>query len=112
MEVVSQTQQLFDGFSFITQATISLGGIAIAIIAIIQLWKMIRPDYELEIKEMKDHFDTEIGKRDIEFEKLESRVSTNEKNISAIDIPFIHKRFDKMEKKIDDLMTMLITHFK
>lgn len=112
MEFVTQLQQLFTSFSIITQFVVFVGGISVSILAILQLWKQIRPDYANEIKNVRDYFDLEINKRDIEFEKLENRVSTNEKNISAIDIPFVHKRFDKMEKKIDDLMTMLITHFK
>ena len=83
---------------------LGLGGLAAAMLAILQLWRALVPDP----RDMLGR-DVETIKTDIH--DIRTRVTALELDVARIDQPSIAKRFDSLEGKIDKLYEFLLERF-
>ena len=82
---------------------IGLGGLAGALLAIVKLWRTIRPQDDTTEREI------ETIKTDVS--DIRGRVVALEIEVAKIDQPAIVKRFDGIEGKIDRLYDFLLDRF-
>lgn len=106
----------------VIQFILAAGALAAGLMAVIKLWAHIRPSIKLDLEVIKKErnellaaldvkWSKEFGIVYVDYDKVIDRVSKIEKDIAAIDVAQINGRFDRMEKKIDDLTSLLIQRF-
>ncbi len=96
MKEISQIWTFLGTIPTVIQFFVMGGLIAGSLLAIVNLWRAIRHNM--------DAVTTEI-------EELKERMQKIERDIAAIDVSQINGRFDRMEKKIDDLTSLLLKTF-
>jgi hypothetical protein len=101
--VIQPSQWLAELPSFVL-VLIGIGAIAIALNAILALWKAVRPVG-------LDQAISNVASLKEEMIVVRERLELAERALARIDTEAISNRFDRMEKKIDELTAILLKTF-
>lgn len=119
--VTPQVNTFFDSLPALFDFIVAAGFLAGALIAIYTAWRTFRPNYKKEVSadldKVKADFIREISalkaelKQELhdivsDLDSLDDRTVEVEKSI--VQIEQIHKRFDRVENKIDDMTQILL----
>lgn len=92
---------IIENFPSTLEFIIAIGVVAAALAAIYKLWNIF-------VKSISGKLQEEVIKLENNLKKVDERVNTIEKELLKINSPTINSRLEKMEKKLDDLMTFLL----